>query len=117
MKTDEIYNAWKEQKSQIEVGKGFSEEALPLTVTGWIAVSYKHLHPTPCTCHTLSQRRAGCAELREIKKRIGARIRIPWVVGGHASGVEIYAQATVLIDAITVERDPQRYKGRSRKGS
>jgi hypothetical protein len=28
MKTDEIYNAWKEQKSQIEVGKGFSNKVI-----------------------------------------------------------------------------------------
>ncbi len=28
MKTDEIYNAWKEQKSQIEVGKGFSDKVI-----------------------------------------------------------------------------------------
>ncbi len=28
MKTDEIYNAWKEQKSQIDVDKGFSEKVM-----------------------------------------------------------------------------------------
>ncbi|MHC4691180.1 MAG: hypothetical protein ACYS67_00465 [Planctomycetota bacterium] len=28
MKTEEIYNAWKEQKSQIEVGKGFSDKVM-----------------------------------------------------------------------------------------
>jgi len=28
MKTDEIYNAWKEQKRQIEVGKGFSSKVM-----------------------------------------------------------------------------------------
>jgi hypothetical protein len=28
MKTYEIYNAWKEQKSQIEVGKGFSDKVI-----------------------------------------------------------------------------------------
>ena len=28
MKTEEIYNTWKEQKSQIEVGKGFSDKVM-----------------------------------------------------------------------------------------
>lgn len=28
MKTDEIYNAWKEQKGQIDVDKAFSEEVM-----------------------------------------------------------------------------------------
>ena len=28
MKTEEIFNTWKEQKSQIEVGKGFSEKVM-----------------------------------------------------------------------------------------
>jgi hypothetical protein len=28
MKTDDTYNAWKEQKSQIEVGKGFSDKVI-----------------------------------------------------------------------------------------
>ena len=28
MKTEEIYNAWKEQKSRIEVGKGFSDKVI-----------------------------------------------------------------------------------------
>lgn len=28
MKTEEIYNAWKEQKSQIDVDKGFSEKVM-----------------------------------------------------------------------------------------
>ncbi|KPL23078.1 MAG: hypothetical protein AMJ75_06765 [Phycisphaerae bacterium SM1_79] len=28
MKIDEIYNAWKEQKSRIEVGKGFSDKVI-----------------------------------------------------------------------------------------
>lgn len=28
MKTEEIYNTWKEQKSQIEVGKGFSGKVM-----------------------------------------------------------------------------------------
>jgi len=28
MKTEEIYNTWKEQKSQVEVGKGFSDKVM-----------------------------------------------------------------------------------------
>ena len=28
MKTEEIYNTWKEQKSQIEVDKGFSDKVM-----------------------------------------------------------------------------------------
>ncbi len=28
MKTEELYNTWKEQKSQIEVGKGFSDKVM-----------------------------------------------------------------------------------------
>ncbi len=28
MKTEEIYNIWKERKSQIEVGKGFSDKVM-----------------------------------------------------------------------------------------
>jgi hypothetical protein len=28
MKTEEIYNTWKEQKHQIDVGKGFSEKVM-----------------------------------------------------------------------------------------
>ncbi|MDH4240681.1 MAG: hypothetical protein OEW48_14070 [Phycisphaerae bacterium] len=28
MKTEEIYNAWKEQKSQIDVDKGFSDKVM-----------------------------------------------------------------------------------------
>ena len=28
MKTEEIYNAWKEQKKQIDVDKGFSDKAI-----------------------------------------------------------------------------------------